>query len=395
LPAPAPRLPVGWESAGRPGAGYEQDAGPAAGRFSANRVRRGDALNAKDSGRLHGLDILRGLMALAVAVYHLSIWSQLFEAGTRTNNAIAIFGNYGVEGFFVVSGFCFFHLYGESRWGGRELRRFHLKRFFRIAPLYYLAVALNLILRQPVGPDVSARMLAENATLSFGLFHPNHALVLGGWSIGIEYVFYLAFPLLAWATRRRLFLYLGAALFMAFAVPWSFGKVQAATHLGEMKFHAYVQIPNHAFLFLLGGVLADLRQRTPWRLKLGWFLGAVGLVLLLALPRGPVFYDHFEVMAGMARAKYVGICVLAVAVFAFYEVPDHLLRKPFVFLGDASYSVYLLHPFAWLAVTRALPVLGGAWSFVLSLGLTLGFAAVVYRWVEKPAMALGRRLAGA
>jgi peptidoglycan/LPS O-acetylase OafA/YrhL len=351
-------------------------------------------LSGTDTGRLHGLDILRGLLALSVAVYHLSVWSQLSEAGTRANNLIAIFGNYGVEGFFVVSGFCFFHLYGEARWGLRELRRFHFKRFFRIAPLYYLAVLLNLVLRQPVGPEPTLRMLAENLTLSFGLFHPNHALVLGGWSIGIEYVFYLAFPLLAWATRRKVFLYLGAALFVALALPWSFGKVQAAAHMGDMKFHAYVQIPNHAFLFLLGGIIADLRKRTAWRLSLPWFLGAMGFLLLLLWPRGPVFYDHFEIMAGMARAKYVGICVLAVAVFAFYEMPDHVLRRPFTFLGDASYSVYLLHPFAWLLVTRTMPKDGApSLMFLAGMGLTLGFAAIVYRWIEKPAMALGRRLA--
>ena len=46
----------------------------------------------------------------------------------------------------------------------------------------------------------------------------------------------------------------GAALLIALAWPWTFGKVQAAPFLGDMKFHTYVQIPNHAFLFLLGGI---------------------------------------------------------------------------------------------------------------------------------------------
>lgn len=356
--------------------------------------------DATESSRLHGLDILRGLMALAVAVYHLSIWSELSRAGTRINELIVTFGSYGVEGFFVVSGFCFFHLYGDSRWGLRELRRFHIKRFFRIAPLYYLAVAASLALRppfgtNPVGPGFSSRMLLENLSLTFGLFHPNHALVLGGWSIGIEYVFYLAFPLLAWATRRKAFIYLGAVLLMALAVPWSFGKVQAAPYLGDMKLHTYVQIPNHAFLFLLGGIGADLRRRIPWRLNLSWFLGAAALLLLLALPWGQVFYDHWDIMVGLARIKYVGICFLAVLVFSLYEVPDHPLRRPFVFLGNASYSVYLLHPFAWLIVLKLIPVsLSPIWSFFLTMGATLGLAGLIFRWVEKPAMGWGRRLAG-
>lgn len=346
------------------------------------------------ASRIDSLDILRGLLALSVAVYHLSIWSQLSEAGTQANNALAIFGHYGVEGFFIVSGFCFFHLYGKSAWGERELRRFHVKRFFRIAPLYFLAVALNLILGR-VGWDYSPTILLENVSLTFGLFHPNHSMVVGGWSIGIEYVFYFAFPLLAWATRRKVFLYLGTALLIALALPWSFGKVQAASHAGQMKFHTYVQIPNHAFLFLLGGIVADLRQRISWRLTLPWFLGAVGFLLALAMPWRPVFFDYFDIMTGMARAKYVGIFTLAVAVFAFYDMPDHALRRPFVFLGNASYSVYLLHPFAWLIVLAILPRdLAAAWSFALALLVTLVLAGLVFRFIEKPAMGLGRRLAG-
>lgn len=354
----------------------------------------GESLSSTPKERLHSLDILRGFMALSVAVYHLSIWTHLFEAGSKTNNLIAILGNYGVEGFFIVSGFCFFYLYDETTWSLGELRSFHIKRFFRIAPLYYLAITLNLILHQPVGPTLSPRMLAENATLTFGLFHPNHSLVLGGWSIGIEYVFYMAFPLLAYLARRKSILVLLTLAFLAWAWPWSFGAVQAAPHLGDQKFHTYVQIPNHAFLFLLGGLLAWLRGKTTWRLSLPWFLGALAVVVMIGLPRGPVSYDHFDIMAGTARVKYVALCWAAVALFAFYPVPDRAWRKPLTFLGDASYSVYLLHPFVILAIQVGLPpTVPPMLAFLLGLALTLLIAGIVYRWVEKPAMGLGKKLA--
>jgi len=347
------------------------------------------------SSRIDSLDVLRGLMALAVAVYHISIWTDFFPAGTRTNNLVAILGNYGVEGFFIVSGFCFFFLYGDVRWDRGELARFHIKRFFRIAPLYYLAVFLNLALRQNVGPSFSWRYLAENLTLSFGLFHPNHAMVLGGWSIGIEYVFYLAFPLLAFLTRRKWMLYLLAAAFILMAYPWTFGAVQAASHIGEQKFHAYVQIPNHAFLFLLGGILAHLRTLIPWRLTYYLFLPALGLLLWAAMPRELPFYDHFEVMAGMPRVKYAVFCFLIVGLAAFFEMPRSILVRPFVWLGDASYSVYLLHPFTFAAVKQVLPgTWHGAGLFWISLATTLLLATLVYRYMEKPAIRLGRRMAG-
>jgi len=352
------------------------------------------------SSRVETLDILRGLMALAVAIYHLSNWTALFPAGSLWNNVLAVTGNYGVEGFFIISGFCFFYIYRDTQWGWGALRAFHIKRFFRIAPLYYLAVALNLALRQTAGPDPTTRMLAENFTLTFGLFHPNHALVLGGWSIGIEYVFYFAFPLLAWGTRRKEFLYLGAAALIALAVPWSFGKVQAATFVGNAKFHTYVQIPNHAFLFFLGGIAAHLRSLTLRRLPGYAFLILGLLVVGLGWWLTPRFYDHFIVMEGFLRARLTGLSVLVVVLFAFYDLNkgDRLrvrwCKGLFLHLGDWSYSVYLMHPFAILALERLLPAsVAPHWKFLGGLGLTLALAALTHRWVEKPAMALGRTLA--
>src|SRR5208283_3104835 len=136
---------------------------------------------------------------------------------------------------------------------------FYRKRFVRIAPLYYLAVALNLALGLAAGPQPSLRMLAENATLTFALFHPNHAMVVGGWAIGIECVFYLAFPLLAWAAVRfKPFLALAAGVLFLLSLPYTLEAVPAASMAGDMKFHTYVQIANHAFLFFLGGLVAQV-----------------------------------------------------------------------------------------------------------------------------------------
>lgn len=340
------------------------------------------------------MDILRGFMALAVAFYHLSIWNKLFESGTGVNRFVALFGNYGVEGFFVISGFCFFHIYRETTWDRQAFQGFHIKRFFRIAPLYYLAVILNLVLHQARGPEPSPRMLVENFSLTFGIFHPNHALVLGGWSIGIEYVFYMVFPLLAWAMRRKTALYIGTLALIALALPWSFGKVQAATLAGDAKFHTYVQIPNHAFLFLLGGLVAHLRAMTSKRLHWKFFLALGVLIILLTWWQLPMFYDHFDILAGFYRARFVGLVLLVVLLFAFFEVPEGWFRRPLTLLGDWSYSVYLMHPFAALALTHALPASAPApLRFLGSLILTLVISALTHRWIERPAMALGRRWA--
>ena len=345
-------------------------------------------------GRIESLDILRGLLALAVAFYHFTVWYPVFEPGKFMAYTSAKAGNYAVECFFIISGFCFFHLYGPGSFRGRGFRNFHIKRFLRIAPLYYLAVALNLALGNTVGPPATPRMLLENATLTFGLFHPNHSLVLGGWSIGIEYVFYLLLPFLAWAAGRfRPFLPVAAVGMVLLSMPYTLTAVPAASMAGDMKFHTYVQLANHGFLFFLGGLVAQARARIPWRLTGLSFLllgGALAAVFARHLRN---FQDHFVVMAGPARYVFAALCLGMVAVFAFREFPDSKLQRAGRFLGEISYSVYLLHPFAQEALLRGAPRgLAPELSFTLGLALTLGLATLTHRWVERPAMAWGRRL---
>jgi peptidoglycan/LPS O-acetylase OafA/YrhL len=339
--------------------------------------------------RLPALDALRGLMALAVAVYHLSTWTHIVKLGTRANTTVALLGLYSVQGFFVISGFCFFYLYRDVRFDLAQSRAFFIRRFFRIAPLYYAVLALNLLLGQAIEP-VTVRRLIENVTLTFGLFHPNHSLLLGGWSIGIEYVFYLAFPLLIRLLRVRGALYPIALLSCLLA--WQVTQqIQALPEL--QKFNGYARVPNHACLFLLGGVAADLRART--RLRLSARSVGLGLCALLtaALCAQPTVYDHFELVTGAARVGGVLLCVLGVLLCAMRG--EHEQRSTLgATLGDLSYAVYLLHPLAWLLTTRLLSAARQPHAaFALALVLTLCLAALAHRALERPLLQLGRRLA--
>jgi len=254
-----------------------------------------------------------------------------------------------------------------------------------------MVLGVVFALDQTVGPRVTPTRVVENITMTFGLIHPNHAMVLGGWSIGLEYVFYLAFPALALIARSRLALYALAGALLLWALPYNFGVVYAAAE--PRKFHAYVQIPNHAFLFLLGALIADLRSRLPARLPT-----LVSIALLASIACGaalaqPPFLEHLEVMVGMTRVKYVVLCSVVVLLFAFTKLPSARISAPLVWLGELSYSVYLMHPFAWRMVEPWLaPELSALGRLVCGLAATLVLACVTWRWVEQPSIALGRRL---
>jgi len=329
-------------------------------------------------------------MALAVAVYHLQVWTHVFKAGSRLSSNVIAFGIHSVEGFFIVSGFCFFYLYQQQALDLAQGRAFYVKRFFRIAPLYYAVLLLNFVLHQHVGPFTWGRLL-ENLTLSFGLFHPNHAMVLGGWSIGLEYVFYLAFPLLLWVARVPYALLVCSLLLGALAWPMNFHEVPAAPEL--QRFNAYVRISNHAFLFLLGGVFAGLRRRSTLRLSTLTLAGALALILFVSVRELPTFYDHFYVMTGSPRVACLLACSLMVLACGLYRAGPSRVLAPFVWLGDLSYAVYLLHPFAWLLTSRLLGT-GRPWSgFGLGLAITLMLAWLAHFLLERPMLALGRALA--
>ena len=141
--------------------------------------------------RIHALDALRGLLAIGIMAYHVFGWTRVAS--------ITTLGTYGVYAFFVLSGFALEWAYGTRLHDPGGLRTYVAARIGRIFPLYTLAAlttaAMTLYARRPV--DRSDLLL--NVTLTFGLVNPGAtSTVVGGWSIGIEVVFYALFPLIVW-----------------------------------------------------------------------------------------------------------------------------------------------------------------------------------------------------
>jgi exopolysaccharide production protein ExoZ len=343
---------------------------------------------ARPAGRLGLLDPLRGILALNVAVYHLSVWFDLSRSGSGMNMATAKIGNYSVSAFFVLSGFLLFRTASWQRVQQEGLGRFWLRRFLRLAPVFYLACSLNLLFHLGMGPDPTPRFLLENLTLTFGAFHPNHALVTGGWYVGLVSLLYFVYPALAWLRDKG-----GLTFLVALALGLWLWSLPSTLH-GVMaepqwnRFHTYVLAPNQLFLLAWGGLLAGLHERTEERLE-------PKVALLLALPMlwlllrpAPQFFDHLTALTGWLRYRYLLVVTILVALAAFtrHQEPGWL-GKVLTRLGAWSFGLYLLHPFTMKLVA---PHVSGQLGFGLALGLALVAAAAVHRWIEEPAGRLGR-----
>lgn len=345
--------------------------------------------------RLGLLDPLRGLLAACVAVYHLGVWFAVSESGSGANIAMARLGNYSVSAFFVLSGFLLFRTAPWARLRKEGLGRFWLRRFLRLAPLFYLACALNVAFRLGMGPEPSARFLLENLTLTFGAIHPNHALVTGGWYVGLVALLYFTYPALAWL-RERLglpFLAVLALGLWAWSLPSTLHGVMGQPLWN--RFHTYVMAPNQLFLLAWGGLLGALHAQTDRRLDVRWaLLLALPLIWVLLKPT-PQFFDHLVALTGWIRYRYLLLVTGLVALAAFTRNLEAAPRPKVLAglatglstLGDWSYGLYLLHPFTQRLVA---PHLGGLRGFAAALVLALAAAALAHRWVEVPLGRLGR-----
>jgi exopolysaccharide production protein ExoZ len=145
--------------------------------------------------RLESLDTLRGIAILMVIGFHTSIPFQLNSWASK----ILDFGNQGVQLFFLISAFTMCMMWNSRKSELNRTEKFYIRRFMRIAPLYWLAIVLYFLISSFSNSTQSTLyQIILNALFLHG-FSPIaiNSAVPGGWSIAVEMSFYALFPILA------------------------------------------------------------------------------------------------------------------------------------------------------------------------------------------------------
>ena len=300
------------------------------------------------------LDGLRAIAALMVMVFHFGPINYFPH--------IIIFGQTGVDLFFVLSGFLITTILLQSPHGDwSEVRKFYIRRSLRIFPLYY--GSLFVLIAVGWAAPLWYWFYLQNFPLAFAQIYlgPTHY-----WSLAVEEQFYLVWPFLVlfWPRRR-----LAAAMWAAVAVAIALRMALVPTH-----FIWFVFTPTRLDGLAGGGLLALLYLRGSLGRAKGRMAGllvfAIGLLAVQAATSHGNGLYWVEVTKFSASALLYA-CVIGLLITT-KESPIHkfLRSSPMRGLGRVSYGLYVYHPFvffmtkyAW--VTRLHPLVQALVLFMI------------------------------
>ncbi len=363
--------------------------------------------------RFEQLDSLRGLAALSVVLCHGSnLVPSLYEQSdanwwlTHTPlNAIRA-GGAAVIFFFVLSGFVLAIPYWKG--SAPNYPAFAVRRIARIWLPYLVATVLAIVMavnfysepvpaygewnnRPQTWPTWTEAI--QHLTLISSFDNNRYNPVV--WSLVQELRISLFFPVMVWAVRKYDWRYV---LIGAFALSW------VGTGLGSVLRHwgyasDYPIMLHYASLFLVGILLA--RHVTSvtqfWGNKPRWAWWVVGAFALACYTHGDWLRPAPRILTvapGHDWLVMVGVVIFIVFGLTPSGFSNALLRRPLVFLGKISYSLYLYHAIILLSVSHSLYgilPLWGIWSVTLVLSVLV--ATIGFYLVEKPCISLGYRLA--
>jgi exopolysaccharide production protein ExoZ len=335
--------------------------------------------------RNQSLDLLRGVAILLVVLVHCQEESTGVVPGLTW--FAKEFGGLGVQLFFIVSGYTMMLTFGD-RVDLAAARSFYLRRFFRIAPLFWVAIVFYLLVTRGRGitnfaPDGVG---VSDVLLTFFFLHSSsvtayNSVVPGGWSIAVEMQFYLLFPLLIYLFRRRNGTTLCYALIALASVVGQFvvepnliprlaaSLPASQAYLAEGVFTSW--LPHQVICFGFGILLHDY----------------------IELKNRPAFGALF--LLGAALVSPQGAEVALLAALALGVLISNVSLSWMTLLGRHSYAIYLVH-FAVVSFIAALSPIGLVPLFVLVTAVSLAFSYyLIEPRIERPFNRLGHALASA
>lgn len=323
---------------------------------------------------------------MLVVLYHTSYWLEM-PYPEWLMSTLRIWGIYGVEGFFVISGIALSVSTKPTQFDSATgFYVFLVRRYSRILPLYATLLFAEVFYKGAF--NALGERLFEISML-FGFAEPALSSLIGGWSIGVEFVFYFLFPLLALICRNDIHRAAILAL-LAIALSVQYSTVFDASETLASQNNLYVNPVNHFVFFASGYFLGVLHKSGYGPIKRFGQIQLLSFCLVLFVAAGMYGQnsDQAELMVSHDRA------VLSLLVIALVGAVMHLNANGRLasFLGDISYAIYLIHPLVIFVLLPRMPI-DTAWvKLALVFAATIPLAYLSHRYFEMPAQRLIRKV---
>jgi len=335
------------------------------------------AIMTKQPHKLQAIQSLRAIAATLVVLYHIGGQEKLY---TQADNAILsnFEGSYGVDIFFIISGFIMIYVTNSKFSGWQTSHRFFLKRLIRVVPVYWFYTSMMMILLLFLPHLFRDTQFEIGHVLKSYFFIPDQELpILAlGWTLNYEMYFYLVF-----------------AVFLAF--PWRYrirglsiwlGGTVLAGQIITFASPIWWRLTDPIILeFLLGVYLGvwflQKRYLSNW-VAVIFLVSGVGLLWLSVFMEWQL---HRFVIWGLPSLLIIAACL-------------SLERQGWAFgnflpsLGESSYSLYLSHAFVVIAIARSLALLNLSdfWFnlalLMIGLGMSLLVGVISYHLIERTSL---------
>ena len=333
--------------------------------------------------RLRTFDFLRGLAILGVIVVHTS---QRFPSQISTIDFVAGLGTFGVQLFYFISALTMCYVWKLREGENNPVKNFYIRRFFRIAPLFWIAIPVYLLINgyeenywAPEG--IGALQIFLTATFLHGFWPDSiNSVVPGGWTIAVEMTFYALFPFFILKIKRR-----SVYLLLAF-ITWSFNvfifKDFALNFLSNhydtssttiVRDFLNLNFISQAPIFLLGCYLYFTLNAHPKKTEayifFAWILFGAGLRFFFNI-------------------KGFGFLVISIALgmFVYVCIKANIRLKTIENLGKSSYAIYLVHFLVLHYLQKIIPLKTGLSALLVGITLTTlisyFLAFIIFKFIE-------------